>query len=170
MSATVMGLMIGTVVAVTVTAQRSIFTQLPVPFSFPWNVRNPQCQGLPQNFISMPENLGCARACVLACRCVCVRAARACACTFPETTSDRARAFADILLGGWCVLCISHRRVICTSHADGLQVQHRRFDAISHLMLSCWEFLFVYTASPLCQWYGASVRHGGFEARRQLNV
>jgi len=38
MSATLLGLMIGTVVAVTVTAQRAIFTQLPVPFSFPWKV------------------------------------------------------------------------------------------------------------------------------------
>ena len=36
-----MGLMIGTVVAFTVTAQRSLFTQLPLPFVFPWLVPRP---------------------------------------------------------------------------------------------------------------------------------
>jgi hypothetical protein len=31
-----MGLLIGTAVAYTVTAQRALFTQLPLPFDFPW--------------------------------------------------------------------------------------------------------------------------------------
>ena len=37
-AASVMGVGIGTVVAFTVTAQRSMFTQLPLPFVFPWSV------------------------------------------------------------------------------------------------------------------------------------
>jgi ABC-type antimicrobial peptide transport system permease subunit len=35
-AATAMGLGMGTAVAYTVTAQRALFTQLPVPFQFPW--------------------------------------------------------------------------------------------------------------------------------------
>lgn len=37
-AATVMGLGMGTAVAYTVTAQRALFTQLPVPFQFPWTI------------------------------------------------------------------------------------------------------------------------------------
>lgn len=37
-AATLMGLAMGTAVAFTVTSQRALFTQLPVPFAFPWSI------------------------------------------------------------------------------------------------------------------------------------
>lgn len=35
-SSSILGILIGTAVAFTMTIQRQLFTQLPVPFSFPW--------------------------------------------------------------------------------------------------------------------------------------
>jgi len=38
MSSSVMGILIGTIVSYTMTLQQLLFTQLPIPFAFPWTI------------------------------------------------------------------------------------------------------------------------------------